>query len=178
MLDKIQKDISEEDIDKLFNNNDDSVLKNTENNQSNVEIPLELSVNKKSNRIKRPQNSKTELKRIKDEKNIVEKDIDNKIENNITDIKSLNNFDQVKKYIKKIFQHKEYERTKTIQNKNLINQLKNKDIYKSTDCTFHIFQPRHVMGNMVFCSCKFCSVEKTFTLQEWDDYCLKYRKWF
>jgi beta-N-acetylglucosaminidase len=177
MLDKIQKDITEEDIDKLFNNNDCSVL-SIDKKSSNIEVPQELNINKKSNRIKRPKNTETERKRIKKENESIKKDIENKIENNITEVKQLNNFDQVKKYLKKLFQYKELERTQSINNKNIINQLKNRDIYKSTDCTFHIYQPKYAMGHIVFCSCKFCSVEKQFTLQEWDEYCIKYRKWF
>jgi hypothetical protein len=93
-------------------------------------------------------------------------------------IKSLNNFEQVRKYIKQVLKFKNESKEQSIRNKNLINQLKNKNIYKSTDCEFHIFQPRHIMGDTIYCSCKFCSVEKHFSQSEWDEYCIKYRKWF
>jgi hypothetical protein len=154
------------DIDKLFNNDDTTVLKD---NTETVKVPDELDIKKKSNRISRPKDAKTENKRIIDEKKKLDDKIENDIQNNITEIKSLNNFEQVKKYIKQVLKFKNESKEQSIRNKNIINQLKNKNIYKSTDCEFHIFQPRHIMGDTIYCSCKFCSVEKHFSQSEWDE---------
>jgi hypothetical protein len=176
---KLQKDIDLDDIDKLFNNNDTSVLTTDKDVQNTVEVPKELDISTKTNKIPRPKNVKSETKRIKDEKIELQKSIDKDLENNDTHkIHEINTFENIRKYIKKILNYKDQQREKNILNRSLINELVNKDIYKSTDCTFHIFQPKHIMGDDIYCSCKFCSVEKKFTQSEWTEYCIKYRKWF
>lgn len=177
MAGKYQKDeITDEDIDNLFNNNDTTVIKNKQNL-----VPTELSLENKnkSNHIDRPvikqDSDKTKIKKEEKRKeNILEK----QIENSPIDVKSVSSFTQLRSYIKSILNYRKTEQLKQEMSTSILSGCTETHTDPGTQCTFHIFQPKHIMGDVIYCSCKFCSVEKEFTQSEWDEYCIKYRKWF
>ena len=163
MAGKHQKDeITDEDIDNLFNN---------DNNQAFVEqkktdiVPHELSTEnkEKSNHIERPKDvplteknrDKTEINRLKEE-----------------------GVQKVRKFISFIRQYKKQQELKNILNRQIVNGQTQVHVDPGTECTFHIYQPKDITRDKILCSCKFCSAMKEFTQEEWDEYCIKYRKWF
>lgn len=173
---KIEKELSDSDIDDLFNNDNTSVL----NNDNSIEIPEELSIenDKKSNFVDRPKNTQSENTRIKNEQKDIEKSINNNIEKDIHSVKKLTGFEQVRKYIRKLISLKNDQRINQEKTKAILAGLIKPNLDNGTECTFHIYKPRDILGDRIYCCCKFCSAEKTFSQSEWDEYCIKYRKWF
>ena len=103
--------------------------------------------------------------------------VDN-INDKILDVKELTSLSQVKIYLRKLNELKNIEQIKSHNTKAIINGLTKTNVDKGTDCTFHLYNVRDVLGNKIYCYCRYCSCEKIFTKDEWDDYCIKYRKWF
>lgn len=175
MSNRIEKDITLEDIDNLFNNNDTSVLKTPQDI-----VPKEFSVENdfKTNHVDRPKDKSSEKTKIKKEiKENNQKIVDN-INDKILDVKELTSLSQVKIYLRKLNELKNIEQIKSHNTKAIINGLTKTNVDKGTDCTFHLYNVRDVLGNKIYCYCRYCSCEKIFTKDEWDDYCIKYRKWF
>ena len=175
MSNRIEKDITLEDIDNLFNNNDTSVLKTSQDI-----VPREFSVENdfQTNHVDRPKDKSSEKTKIKKEiKENNQKIVDN-INDKILDVKELTSLSQVKIYLRKLNELKNIEQIKSHNTKAIINGLTKTNVDKGTDCTFHLYNVRDVLGNKIYCYCRYCSCEKIFTKDEWDDYCIKYRKWF
>ena len=177
MAGKHQKDeITDADIDNLFNNNDNSAIIKKE---SIVPQELSLENTKKSNHIDRPtEKIDSEQTRVKKEKEKENNLLEIQLEESPLNVKSLNTFQQLKKYIKGILNYRKQEELKQQASRSILSGCTQTHTDPGTECTFHIFQPKHIMGDIIYCSCKFCSVEKEFTQSEWDEYCIKYRKWF
>ena len=175
---KRRKDITDEDIDNLFNNNDDSSLKDDKSEM--VELPEELSIEKdtKSNHVERPEDNRSEQAKIRAEIKEKKKEVENTINKDINSVKSLNGLQQVRLYIQKLMALKNNQKLEKEKTKAIINGATPTYLDKGTECTFHIYRPKDVLGDKIYCYCKYCSCEKIFTQSEWDDYCYKYRKWF
>lgn len=156
---KIDKDFTDEDIDSLFNNDDTSVLK------QNEIVPNELSTetDEKPTHVDRPKEY------IVSEETRVKREIEEHHQKQSNKLKEI--IDYIKNYRKNLI-------IKETINKSIIGGYTKVNIEPSTQCTFHIYQPRDIMGDKIYCSCKFCSAMKEFTQSEWDEYCIKYRKWF
>lgn len=174
---KNKLDITDEDIDNLFNNNDTSAL---EDKDKKVDLPVELSIEKdvKPTQVDRPKDDRSEQAKIKNEIKKNDKETEINIEKDINSIKSLNGLKQVGLYIKKLRFLKDNQLIKKEKTKAILSGVLPTHLDNGTQCTFHIYKPRDILGDKIYCSCKFCSCEKVFTQSEWDDYCLKYRKWF
>jgi len=174
---KIEKEITDSDIDELFNNNNSSVL---QSDIKTIDVPEELSIenDKKSNYIDRPRNPKSENVKIKEEIKKLKDEIDKKIQEDINSIKELSGFEQARRYIKKLISLKNEQKINQEKTKAILAGLIKPNFDPGSECTFHIYRPRDILGNKIYCACKFCSTEKIFTNQEWDEYCIKYRKWF
>jgi len=182
-------DISDEDIDSLFNNNDTSVLKDVESSdeiqeepeqlqQSDI-VPKELSLDsdQSAKHVDRPDDVETEAVRIRRlAKEKAEQEARN-IEENIADVKQIDDFLNVKKYIQAIRKYVTDAKTKQLATKNIISGNTNVNLDAGTECTFHMYEPKHIMGDTVICSCRYCSAMKEFTQKQWDEWCIKYRKW-
>lgn len=164
MAGKHQKDeITDEDIDNLFNN--DNNQKFVEKKEKQDIVPHELSTeNTESvNHIDRPKEVPlTEKNRVKNEINRLKEE----------------GVQKVRKFIKFVRDYKKVQELRNITNRQIVNGQTPTHLDPGTECTFHIYQPRDIMGNKMTCSCKFCSALKEFTQEEWDEYCIKYRKWF
>lgn len=161
-MEKLQKDLTDADIDNLFNNNDTSVLKDTIE-QKDI-IPQELSTEnkEKANHIDRPP------EKIDSEKTRIRKEI-SKIDEGVLKIRKL--ISDLKKY-------KQQSNSEGALTRAILNGNTKVNVDPSTQCTFHIYQPKDIKHDKITCSCKFCSAMKDFTQSEWDEYCVKYRKWF
>lgn len=163
MAGKHQKDeITDEDIDNLFNNDNNQAF--VERKQNDI-VPHEISTEnkEKTNHIDRPKEIQpTEKNRVRNEINRLKDD----------------GVQRVRKFISFVRQYKKQQEIKDILNRQIINGQTRVHLDPGTECTFHIYQPRDIMGNKMICSCKFCSAMKEFTHEEWDEYCIKYRKWF
>ncbi len=173
---KIEKELTDSDIDDLFNNNNTSIL---DDNKA-IEVPSELSIenNKKSNFVDRPKDNQSENTRIKKEQENIQKTIDKNIEKDIHSVREINTLDQAKKYIRKLISLKNDQKINHEKTKAILNGLLKPNLDNGTECTFHIYKPRDILGDKIYCYCKFCSASKIFTQSEWDEYCIKYRKWF
>ncbi len=174
-------DITDEDIDNLFLNNDTSSLEETEEDKSEkVELPEELSLEKdtKSNHVDRPEDDRSEQAKIKSEIKEKEKETENNIQKDINSVKSLSGLKQARLYIQKLMSLKNDQKIQKEKTKAIVAGNTPTYLDKGTECTFHIYNPKEVLGDKVYCYCRYCSCEKIFTQKEWDDYCLKYRKWF
>ena len=178
MAGKHQKDeITDEDIDNLFNNDDSSVVQVKKEDL----VPKELSLenNKKTNHIDRPTEKQDSLKtKVKKEKKKEDNLLEKQIKENLLSVKEVNNFSQLRAYIKGILNYRSKEEKRQEATRSILSGCTETHTDPGTQCTFHIFQPKHIMGDSIYCSCKFCSAEKTFTQEEWNEYCIKYRKWF
>lgn len=175
MKKKIEKEITDSDIDELFNNNDSNVLKD-----EIIEVPDELSINNenKSNFVDRPKNTESENTRIKHEIEDANNKIEKDIQNDIHSVKKLSGLEQARKYIRKLISLKNDQKINQERTKAILAGLIKPHVDSGTECTFHIYKPRDILGDRIYCYCKFCSAEKTFSQSEWDEYCIKYRKWF
>ena len=99
---KRKTDITDADIDNLFNNNDDSGL--MDDKSEKVELPEELSIEKetKSNHVERPEDNRSEQAKIRSEIKERDKQIEENIDKNINSVKSLTGFQQARLYIQKL----------------------------------------------------------------------------
>ena len=175
---KRKADITDTDIDNLFNNNDDSGL--MDDKSEKVELPEELSIEKetKSNHVERPEDNRSEQAKIRAEIKEKDKQIEEDIDKNINSVKSLTGFQQARLYIQKLMSIKNNQKIEKEKTKAIINGVAPTYLDKGTECTFHVYRPKDVLGDKIYCYCKYCSCEKIFTQREWDNYCYKYRKWF
>lgn len=179
-----KNDITDEDIDNLFLNDCDSVLDTPESDITTDEInsfvPDELSIDPDKNvAIDRPeldpQLEKTRISKEIKEKVKIEMDL---IKTDIHSVKQVNGFEQAKEYIKQLRSFNTISKLKDHYNREIISGVRPTHTDEGTPCKFHIFQPVHILGDTVYTKCKFCSVTKDFTQNLWDEYCIKYRKWF
>ena len=171
MKKKISNDITDEELDDLFNNNNTSVL------EDSSESDEEESELKQTDMIPKEISTETEGKSAKfvDRPKIQVKSEDRRIKEEIS---KLDDFSEVRKIVQQLRNYKENEKLKNATTKAIMSGLTPVNFDRSTKCRFHIYQPKDVLRDGYLCSCKFCSACKEFTNREWEEYCIKYRKWF
>ncbi len=178
MSNKLQDDITDDEIDALFK--DGAVQKNIIQKQQSDIVPAEFSVDNDEDvgHVERPvdpQSQQTAIRR--EEKREVEEE-KKAIEKNIADVKSINNYDNVKIYVNGILKLRSSLKYKDQHTKEIIAGRTKVNIDESTPCKFHLYEISQIMGNIYYCKCRYCSAYKEFNEDEWNEYCKKYRKWF
>ena len=176
----IKKDITDEDIENLFDKNitDSIIEKDSEPQEASQDlIPKELSVNGKSDgHIKRPDQYTPSEKRIESKKITEEnKETDKNALLNKSGSVTLELFKRITDLRKKALleEFTQKQRKLPVVNPNARYKLYN----DQPKCTFHVYVPSLVLdNNTILTGCKFCSQQKTFTMQEWKKYEVENRK--
>lgn len=189
-----KSNFSDDDIEKLFENNDSSVVLNDNSDKSDelknkeIEIALtsdlflpdEMNANKESKKINRPKYQASDEFKDKKEQKLKEEEIINNINKtksiSILQKNNIQSIDAFNIIASSINQLKNEERLRELEKQRILNKGHyNFDV--STDCTFHVYQPRELMGNMVYCACKYCSAYKEMTMDQWKKYQLTIKKY-
>lgn len=190
-----KKTLTDEDIEKLFENNDSSVIENdskeeSKNQSKEIEIALtsdlflpdemNASKDRETKRIPRPQYEASDEFKEKKKLKLKEKEIIDNINKTKsidvlqkTDIRSMDVFNAVATTVNTL---KNNERLRELEKQKLLNSGKY-NFDPSTQCTFHVYQPRDLMGNIVYCACKYCSAYKEMTMEQWKQYQLTIKKY-
>ena len=177
----IKKDVSDSDIENLFdNNNTEGFVDESDTSDNESLIPSELDVNNESNGcIKRPDYTVQEVrqKKLNEKKQAA-------LLKNANEEKLLQTSGSVSKdvfnEIAKARQKAQLEEFVSKQRK--LPQINPSAKYKlysgEPDCNFHVYQPLNSIGGGRFlCTCKFCSQEKIFTEQQWKNYEIENREY-
>lgn len=169
--------ITDEDIDKLFENNDTSVVEKIETNKIDDSfIPEEMDASKEksikfSDRPKyKASEEYVEKKKNEELQNRIKQDIEKNNDITLvekTGIKSVDVFNTVATTVNKI---KNEERNRQLEKQKILSGGSKLNFDPSTECTYHVYQIREIMGNVLFCACKYCSAYKEMTINEWDEY--------
>lgn len=183
--------ITDEDIDKLFENNDISAFKIDQEKENKIEssqeeyqfIPEEMDASKEKS-IKytdRPKYKATEEYQEKKKQEELQKRIKHDIEKNNditfiekTKVKSVDILNSVAEAVNKI---KNDERNRQLEKQRILSGGSKLNFDPPTKCTYHVYQIREIMGNILFCACKYCSSYKEMTINEWDEYRYKNKKY-
>lgn len=184
--------VTDKDIENLFDNNNAEGF--SENSQKNEEdesvIPPELDIQSdKTSAIRRP-TWDTETKKAKwstDQfrADVIEKRKREQELKNQTDEQLLSLDGSVsKKVFNKVAElKKKAQLDEFVSNQRKLPVINNNTVkYKlynnQSICNYHIFKPIYMINdNVMLCSCKFCSLEKTFTMEDWKIYELENRSY-
>lgn len=184
-----KKTITDEDIEKLFDNNDTSVLDDKEEPEEEIRLSPEIFLpdemdatkEKEIKRVARPEYQASDEFKEKKQQRIEHEEILKNIKNNQsisvlekTDIRSLDILNAAATTINKF---KNDERARQLEKQRILNGGSKLNFDKATKCTYHVYQPREMMGNMMFCACKYCSAYKEMTVDEWKAYQLTIKKY-
>ena len=178
----IKKDVSDQDIEDLFeNNNSEAFVDNPNSNEESL-IPSELDVkSKQGNEIKRPDSYQPD--KIHQKKLEIKKEEDELLKGG-TPEKLLKVAGSVSKAIfNKIAEARQKAQLEEFISKQrklprIASNAKYKLYGADPKCTFHVFQVNNVLdGGRFLCSCKFCSQEKIFTEFQWKVYELENRQY-
>jgi len=176
----IKNDVTDKDIENLFDNNDTKGFSESEQSEQESIIPAELDVNSDSqSKIERPDDYQVEEVR--------QKKIDAKKKEALLKSQSREELLQTRGNVSKdVFQEVAKVRQQAQLEEFVSKQRKLPKIDPSAryklygadpKCNFHVYQPIHTMeGGRFLCSCKFCSEEKIFTEQQWKNYELENRQ--
>lgn len=177
--------ITDEDIDKLFENNDTSVIENisSDKDSNSLFLPEEMDASKNksikiSDRPKySPSDEYVEKKKQKEIQEKIKQDIENTNSLDLLEKRSTNSIDIFNVVTETINKIKNEERNRQLEKQRILSGGSKLNFDPSTNCKFHVYEVKDVMGNMLFCSCKYCSAYKEMTMNEWDDYKYKYKKY-
>lgn len=179
--------VTDKDIENLFDNNNSEAFSSNEPENESL-IPPELDArSEETTTIKRPlwdnelkQHKKWNVSQIREDKR--EDKRQQEILKNQTDEELLNSsgsvtteiFNRVAE-IKKKAQLDEF-----VSNQRKLPVISSQAKYRLYNdkpvCNFHVFKPDYILtDNVILCSCKFCSQEKIFPIDEWKRYELENR---
>lgn len=181
----VKNDVTDEDLDKLFNENDASSFikkKELEDKHDNSLISDELDVKSPTtNKIERPLRSqmRDEIKdSIREEEKREEsllKSVSEKVISITGQVTS-----KIFNEIARVRQEAYLEEYRKSQNKlPVIKENAKIKLYSGQDeCKFHVYKPYQMIDSdhMMTC-CKYCSESKIFTLQEWMKYQLENKQY-
>lgn len=177
----IKNDVTDKDIENLFDNNNLEAINNESVTQQDSIIPQELDVKSDSkNKIQRPDTYAAD--------EVHQKKLDNKKEELLLKTASQEKLLQssgsvsrdVFNQIAKARQQAQLEEFISKQRKlpRIAATARYKLYNNEPKCTFHVYQPQHSLdGGRFLCSCKFCSQVKVFTESQWKQYELENRQY-
>lgn len=177
----IKKDITDEDIENLFDKNiTDSLIDKKDNADSAQNlIPKELSATTTdNNHIKRPNEYKAkdtsvEAKKVKENLKDITSDKNKLL--NMSGTVTTEIFKRISDLRKQALLEEFTLRQRKLP---IVNPNARYKLYNDQPkCTFHVYVPSMIIdSNTILTGCKFCSQQRTFTMQEWKKYEVENRK--
>lgn len=180
----MKKVITDDDIDKLFEDNDSSAFKiDQENKKEDDFLPEEMDASKEKS-IKfsdRPayqaREEFLEKKRNQELQRQIKQDIEKNNSTEVLEKTSVRNVDILSSVVSVVNKIKNDERNRQLEKQRILSGGSKLNFDPSTKCTYHVYEVHDVMGNMLFCSCKYCSQYKEMTITEWDEYRYKNKRY-
>lgn len=179
----IKNDVSDEELDKLFNENDSSAFRKKEdkNNENESLLSSELDVkNDSPAKVERPEEyQRNEVRKEKIDERKKEEALLKSAKEKIVSINgqvSAKVFSEIAKARERAYLE-EYQKAQAKIPK--VNETAKFKIRSGDNhCTFHVYTPYHMIDNdHLMTSCKYCSESKILTLNDWMKYQLENKQY-
>lgn len=182
----VKNDVTDEELDKLFNENDTSSFKKKESNEEkddsliSDELDVKAVQSAISTKIERPDEYQKD--EVRDAKIQEKKEEQSLLKSASEKIVSITGQVTAKIFseIARVRQEAYLEEYKKSQDKlPIVKEDAKIKLYSGEDeCKFHVYRPHQMIDNdhMMTC-CKYCSVSKIFTMQEWMKYQLENKQY-